>query len=270
MKPDYNNVQTEETAKPKGPSSVSVFFEDIYLVYRFILRFFKEAFLPPYEFKEFVRQCYEVGYRSFPLITLTGFIIGIVFTKQSRPSLAEFGATSWLPSLVSIAIFKALAPLVTALIAAGKVGSSIGAELASMKVTEQIDAMEVSATKPFKFLVCMRVLATTLCIPVLVMYTALVSMLGAYLNVSQNEGTSIKAFFESAFEPLSFLDINTSLVKAIVFGFTIGMVGCYQGYNSDKGTEGVGKAANAAVVMAMFLVFVEEVIIVQISGLFRI
>ncbi|RYE24740.1 MAG: ABC transporter permease [Sphingobacteriaceae bacterium] len=270
MKPDYNNVQTEETAKPKGPSSVSVFFEDIYLVYRFILRFFKEAFLPPYEFKEFVRQCYEVGYRSFPLITLTGFIIGIVFTKQSRPSLAEFGATSWLPSLVSIAIFKALAPLVTALIAAGKVGSSIGAELASMKVTEQIDAMEVSATKPFKFLVCMRVLATTLCIPILVMYTALVSMLGAYLNVSQNEGTSIKAFFQSAFEPLSFLDINTSLVKAIVFGFTIGIVGCYQGYNSDKGTEGVGKAANSAVVMAMFLVFVEEVIIVQVSGLFRI
>ncbi|RYE33110.1 MAG: ABC transporter permease [Sphingobacteriaceae bacterium] len=266
----HTTAVTEETAKPKFSDSVKGFFEDIYLVYRFILRFFKEAFLPPYEFKEFVRQCYEVGYRSFPLITLTGFITGIVFTKQSRPSLAEFGATSWIPSLVSIAIFRALAPLVTALIAAGKVGSSIGAELASMKVTEQIDAMEVSATKPFKYLVCMRILATTLCIPVLVMYTALVAMLGAYLNVVQNEATSFSAFFQSAFEPLSFLDINTTLIKSIVFGFTIGAVGCYQGYNSSKGTEGVGKAANSAVVLGMFFVFLEEVIIVQISGFFRV
>jgi phospholipid/cholesterol/gamma-HCH transport system permease protein len=269
MKPDNSTTLEQETAKPKLLERVSEFFEDIYLVYRFMLRFFKEAFVPPYEFKEFVRQCYEVGYRSFPLITLTGFITGLVFTKQSRPSLAEFGATSWIPSLVSIAIFKALAPLVTALIAAGKVGSSIGAELASMKVTEQIDAMEVSATKPFKFLVCQRVLATTVSIPILVMYTALVAMLGAFLNVTTNEGTSFKAFFQDAFEPLSFLDINTSLVKSIIFGFTIGMVGCYQGFNSDKGTEGVGKAANSAVVMAMFLVFLEEVIIVQISGFFR-
>jgi phospholipid/cholesterol/gamma-HCH transport system permease protein len=269
MKPDYNNVLTEETAKSKVPSRFSVFFEDLYLVYRFIFRFFKEAFVPPYEFKEFIRQCYEVGYRSFPLITLTGFITGLVFTKQSRPSLAEFGATSWIPSLVSIAIFRALAPLVTALIAAGKVGSSIGAELASMNVTEQIDAMEVSATKPFKFLVCQRVLATTVSIPVLTMYTALVAMLGAFLNVTTNEGTSFKAFFQSSFEPLSFLDVNTTLVKAISYGFTIGMVGCYQGFNSSKGTEGVGKAANAAVVLGMFLIFMEEVIIVQISGFFR-
>lgn len=269
MKLDNSTALEPENIKPTLLQRISVFFEDIYNVYRFILRFFKEAFLPPYEFKEFVRQCYEVGYRSFPLITLTGFITGIVFTKQSRPSLAEFGATSWLPSLVSIAIFRALAPLVTALIGAGKVGSSIGAELASMKVTEQIDAMEVSATKPFKFLVCMRVLATTVSIPILVMYTAFVSMLGAYLNVSQNEGTSISAFFQDAFEPVSFLDINTSLIKSIMFGFTIGMVGCYQGYNSSKGTEGVGKAANSAVVLGMFLVFVEEIVIVQISGFFR-
>jgi phospholipid/cholesterol/gamma-HCH transport system permease protein len=95
-----------------------------------------------------IKQCYEVGYNSLPLVSLTGFIIGIVFTNQSRPSLSEFGATSWLPSLMAIAIIRAMAPLVTALIAAGKVGSNIGAELGSMKVTEQIDAMEVSATNP--------------------------------------------------------------------------------------------------------------------------
>src|SRR5690606_35813979 len=142
-------------------------FMTLYDVYRFLLRFFKEVLFPPYEFKELVKQCYDIGYKSLPLITLTGFITGLVFTKQSRPSLAEFGAASWLPSLVSIAIIRALAPLVTALIAAGKVGSQIGAELGSMKVTEQIDAMEVSGTNPFKFLVVTRMIATTFMIPIL-------------------------------------------------------------------------------------------------------
>ncbi len=121
-------------------------FLEIYRVHLFVMKFFKEVLLPPYEGKEVLSQCYQVGYRSLALISLTGFITGVVFTKQSRPSLAEFGATSWLPSLVGIALLRTLAPLLTALISAGKVGSSIGAELGSMRVTEQIDAMEVSAT----------------------------------------------------------------------------------------------------------------------------
>jgi phospholipid/cholesterol/gamma-HCH transport system permease protein len=225
--------------------------------------------VPPFELKEIVRQCFEVGVRSFTLISLTGFIVGVIFTKQSRPFAIEFGAQSWLPSLVSIAIMRALAPLVTALIASGKVGSSIGAELGSMRVTEQIDAMEVSGTKPFKFLVCTRVLATTLTIPILSTYTGFIAILGGYLNVSQNEGTSWTTFIQQVFEPLTFVDFVASLIKSIVFGFTIGIVGCYQGYNSTKGTEGVGKAANGAVVTAMFLVFIEEVIIVQITSWFR-
>lgn len=245
------------------------FFATLYDIHKFIIRFFKEAFVPPFEFKEIVRQCFEVGVRSFTLISLTGLIVGLIFTKQSRPSLAQFGASSWLPSLVSIAIMRALAPLVTALIAAGKVGSSIGAELGSMRVTEQIDAMEVSGTNPFKFLVCTRVLATTLTIPILATYTGLVAMLGGYINVAVNEGTSFKTFIQEFFDPLSFIDFNSSLIKSIVFGFTIGIVGCYQGYNSNKGTEGVGKAANGAVVTAMFLVFIEEIVIVQITSWFR-
>jgi len=245
------------------------FFTGIYNVYRFIIRFFKEVFIPPYEFKEIIRQCYDVGCRSLALISLTGFITGIVFTKQSRPSLAEFGATSWLPSLIGIAIIRALAPLITALIAAGKVGSNIGAELGSMKVTEQIDAMEVSATNPFKFLVVSRVIATTVMMPILVLYTGLVGMLGSYLNIHHNEATSFTAFFKSAFINISFLDISASIFKAIAYGFTIGIAGCYQGYNATKGTEGVGKAANSAVVISMFLVFVEEMIIVQVANHLR-
>jgi len=239
---------------------LSGFFIDIYNVYKFILRFFKEVFFPPYEFKEVIKQCYDVGVRSFTLITVTGFIVGVIFTKQSRPSLLQIGAQSWLPSLVSIAILRALASLVTALIAAGKVGSGIGAELGSMRVTEQIDAMEVSGTKPFKFLVCTRIIATTITIPLLATYTGFIALIGGYLNVAQNEGTSFTTFMQNAFDPINFLDFWSTLAKSVVFGFTIGVVGC---------TEGVGKAANSAVVTAMFLVFIEEVIIVQIFGWLR-
>ena len=245
------------------------FFIDLYSAVQFITKFFKELFKPPYEFREIIKQCYEVGYKSLFLITLTGFITGLVFTKQSRPSLSEFGATSWLPSLVAIAIIRALAPLVTALICAGKVGSNIAAELGSMKVTEQIDAMEVSSTNPFKFLVVSRVLATTLMIPMLMCYTGFVGMMGAYVNVHQNEMTSYITFFQQAFEKISFLDIFASLVKSIVYGFTIGIVGCYKGFHAKNGTEGVGKAANSSVVLSMFLIFIEEILIVQITNSIR-
>jgi phospholipid/cholesterol/gamma-HCH transport system permease protein len=248
---------------------IDTFFIELNNALQFVLRFFKELFKPPYEVKEIIRQCYQVGYKSLFLITLTGFITGLVFTKQSRPSLSEFGAASWLPSLVAIAIIRALAPLVTALICAGKVGSNIGAELGSMKVTEQIDAMEVSAVNPFKFLVVSRVLATTLMVPMLMCYTGAVAMLGAFVNVHQNELTSFISFFQAAFDKISFLDIFSSLIKSIVYGFTIGIVGCYKGFHASNGTEGVGKAANSSVVLSMFLIFVEEILIVQITNSFR-
>ncbi|MBK9730833.1 MAG: ABC transporter permease [Chitinophagaceae bacterium] len=239
-------------------------FLELYNSFKFIFRFFKEVFQPPFEFREIIRQCFEIGYKSLPLITLTGFVTGVVFTNQSRPSLAEFGAASWLPSLIAIAIIRALAPLVTALITAGKVGSNIGAELGSMKVTEQIDAMEVSAVNPFKFLVVSRVAATTLTVPILMIYSAFVGLMGAYLNVHLNELTSFTSFFQSAFQQITFLDIFSSLFKAIVYGFTIGIVGCYKGFNATQGTQGVGRAANTSVVVSMFLIFIEEILIVQV------
>lgn len=244
-------------------------FISIYDAFRFIARFFKEVFKPPFEFNEITRQCYQIGYKSLALITLTAFITGLVFTKQSRPSLAEFGATSWLPSLVTIAIIRALAPLVTALICAGKVGSSIGAELGSMKVTEQIDAMDVSGVNAFKFLVVSRVLATTFMIPMLMMYTAFVSMMGSFLDIHLHEQTSFTTFLQMAFNKISFLDFTSSIIRAIVYGFTIGAVGCYQGYNTTQGTQGVGKSANMSVVISMFLIFIEEMIIVQIVNYIR-
>ncbi len=269
MEPDFKHNKSIQVKKYFISKRIDEFFTDIHNVFKFIVRFFKEVFLPPYEFKEIIKQCYEVGYKSLFLISLTGFITGIVFTKQSRPSLSTFGASSWLPSLISIAIIRALAPLVTALIAAGKVGSNMGAELGSMKVTEQIDAMEVSATNPFKFLVVTRVIAITCMLPILVMYTGFIGMIGSYLNVHHNELTSFRAFFKSAFTTISFLDIFSSVIKSIVFGFTIGIAGCYQGYYAQGGTQGVGRAANKAVVIAMFIIFIEEMIIVQFVNAIR-
>lgn len=260
------NSSTHKYLFSKG---IDQYFTDVNHTYKFVIRFFKEAFHPPFHFREIINQCYEIGIKSLPLIAITGFITGIVFTKQSRPSLSEFGATSWLPSLVSIAIVRALGSLVTALICAGKVGSSIGAELGSMKVTEQIEAMEVSAINPFKYLVVTRVIASTITVPILGLFCCFVALMGSYFNVHSFEATSIVSFFNSGFSTISFLDVFSSVIKSIVFGFTIGMVGCYKGYNAVNGTQGVGKAANQAVVLAMFLVFIEEIIIVQIANWVR-
>ena len=208
------------------------------------------------------------GLQNTSVDQFNGFITGIVFTKQSRPSLSDFGAQSWLPSLVAIAIIRALAPLVTSLIVAGKVGSSIGAELGSMKVSQQIDAMEMTATNPFKFLVVSRVLACSLTLPLLVMYSGAVSMFGAFLNVHHNELTSLKSFMQNAFDKISFLDIISSFLKSVLYGFTVGIISCYKGYNTTNGTVGVGKAANQAVVMSMFIIFLEETVVVQFVNSF--
>ena len=245
------------------------FFMGVNKAYLFALQYFRQAVKPPFHFKEIINQCYEIGIRSLSLITLTGFIIGVVFTKQSRPSLEDFGATSWLPSLIGIAIVKAMGPLVTALICAGKVGSGIGAELGSMKVTEQIDAMEVSAINPFKYLVVTRVTATMISIPILSFYCILVGLLGSYVNIRAAEATSFLTFFNNSFSTIHFLDLFTSVAKSIIFGFTIGIVGSYKGYNATSGTRGVGKAANQAVVLAMFLIFIEEIVVVQVSNWIR-
>ena len=248
---------------------IDQYFSGVHSAWSFVALFFKEAFKRPFHLREVINQSFEVGLKSLPLITLTGFIVGVVFTKQSRPSLEDFGATSWLPSLIGIAIVRALGPLVTALICAGKVGSSIGAELGSMKVTEQIDAMEVSAINPFKYLVVTRVLATTITIPILSLFCSFVGLYGSYINVHSQESSSIISFYQSAFSTISFLDIFTSVAKATVYGFTIGIVGAYKGFNASQGTRGVGKAANQAVVLSMFLIFIEELIIVQLANWIR-
>lgn len=238
-------------------------------MFRFITRFFKEMFYPPFEIKETLRQCFLLGNRSLFLILFTSFLAGVVFTKQSRPSLASFGAESWLPSLVSQAVVRSLGPLITGLICAGKLGSNIGAELASMQVSEQIDAMEVSGTRPYAYLVVSRVLATTLMLPLLVVFADIVALLGSYLMVNGINGTSFTLYFNEVSAVVTYLDIFSSLIKSAFFGFAIGIVGSYAGYHSEKGTTGVGKAANTAVVVSMIFIFVIDLASLQIINLFR-
>jgi phospholipid/cholesterol/gamma-HCH transport system permease protein len=231
-------------------------------------RYFREFLFPPYEFRELLRQCYLIGNKSLMLVGLTGFIMGVVLTLQTRPTLIEFGAESWMPSMVGIAIVREIGPVLTALICAGKIGSGIGAELASMKVTEQIDAMEVSGTNPFKYLVITRVTACILMLPVLVVLSDFVSLIGSSVVEYLKGGVSFQLYFSKVFEYLKFSDLIPSVSKSCFFGLAIGIVGCYKGFTSKKGTEGVGRTANSAVVISSMLVFILDFIAVLITDIF--
>jgi len=243
-------------------------FKDAGNITLFTANFFKEAFKPPFEIKEFIRQCYVIGYKSLPLVGITGFIMGLVLTLQSRPTLAEFGAESWLPGMVALSLIREIAPVITALICAGKISSGIGAELGSMKVTEQIDAMEVSAINPYKYLVVTRIMATTLMVPLLVVFADAVGILGGYVGINIHADVSLFRYFSQAMASIEFLDIVPATVKTFFFGFFIGMIGCYKGFTAANGTESVGKAANSAVVAASLTIFIIDMLAVQITDLF--
>jgi len=177
----------------------------------------------------------------------------------------EFGAEAWLPKMVSVSLIREIAPVITALICAGKIGSGIGAELGSMRVTEQIDAMEVSGTNPFKYLVVTRVLAATLMIPVLAILADAISLYGSYLGANIRGVISWQLFWSQVWNVLAYSDIVPAIVKTYFFGFAIGIVGCYKGFTTAGGTEGVGRSANSAVVVASLLVFVVDLIAVQFT-----
>jgi phospholipid/cholesterol/gamma-HCH transport system permease protein len=235
---------------------------------RFAAKFFREIFKPGLEVAELVRQCYRIGYMSMALVVITAFIMGLVITIQSRPTLVEFGAEAWLPKMVSVSLIREIAPVITALICAGKIGSGIGAELGSMKVTEQIDAMEVSGTNPYKYLVVTRVLATTLMIPLLAILADGISLLGGYIGTNIQGIVSWNLYWNQVFGTLQFKDIVPAVTKTFFFGYAIGIIGCYKGFNSKKGTEGVGQSANSAVVVSSLLVFIIDLLVVQVTDIF--
>ncbi len=234
----------------------------------FAMRFWKEVFKPPFEIKEFIKQCYLLGYKALPLVAITGFIMGLVLTIQSRPTMAKFGAEAWLPGMVALSMIKEVAPIITALICAGKISSGIGAELGSMKVTEQIDAMEVSAINPFKYLVVTRILATTLMIPILVVFADCIGIFGGFMGMNIHTDVTLFRYLHKILESLNFIDIIPATIKTFFFGFFIGMIGCYKGFTASNGTESVGRAANSAVVAASLAIFIIDMIAVQLTDLY--
>jgi phospholipid/cholesterol/gamma-HCH transport system permease protein len=197
----------------KIPDKIRTFFIEIGELSYFAGQFFKELFTRPFEFKELLRQCYSVGNRSLLLVGVTGFILGLVFTLQSRPTLMEFGAESWIPSMVSISIVREIGPVIIALICAGRISSGIGAELGSMRVTEQIDAMEVSGTNPFKYLVVTRILATTLMVPLLILFGDAIALLGSAIVEYLKGDVSFQLYFNNVFNVLEFSDLIPATIK---------------------------------------------------------
>jgi phospholipid/cholesterol/gamma-HCH transport system permease protein len=233
----------------------------------FILQTIKQSFSLPFEFREFLKQAYELGNKSLPLVAITGAIMGLVLTIQSRPILNDFGAEGMLPQMVAVSLIREIGPVITALICAGKIGSGIGAELGSMKVTEQIDAMEVSATNPMKYLVVTRVLAATFMLPILVLFADALGLLGSWIGVNLKTDLNVVLFFSRAFSAVEFIDFMPAFIKSFFFGAVIGFVGCYKGYNAGRGTESVGIAANSAVVLSSLLIIVVDLIVVQITDI---
>jgi phospholipid/cholesterol/gamma-HCH transport system permease protein len=246
-------------------STINNFLSEAGDTSRFIGRFFVQWYKPRYEIAELFKQCFIIGYKSLPLVGLTAFIMGLVLTMQLRPAMTDYGVESQIPVIVGISIIREIGPVITALIFAGKIGSSIGAELGSMKVTEQIDAMEVSGTNPFKYLVVSRVMAATLMLPMLVLLGDAISLYGSYLGVNIRGATSFNLFFTQVFDSLSFSDVLPAYIKSYFFGFAVGIIGCYKGYNSSKGTEGVGSSANSAVVVSSIMIFIIDLLAVQIT-----
>ena len=248
-------------------NEVNDFFSSIADVWLFIVNLIRETFSRGFEFQEFARQCFQIGYKSLPLISITGTIMGLVLTIQSRPVLVDFGAVTMLPGMVAVSIIREMGPVITALICAGKIGSGMGAELGSMKVTEQIDAMEVSSTNPFKFLIVTRVLAATLMLPLLILYADALGIFGSWIGANIKGDVKLVLFFSQAFSHVDFVDFLPAFIKSFFFGGVIGLVGCYKGYNAGRGTESVGIAANSAVVLASLLVIVVDMIVVQITDM---
>ncbi len=230
----------------------------------FCVRLLKAALRPPYEFKELLRQMDEVGAKSLPLVALAGAAIGVVSSLHLRDSMAQFGAKSMLPEFIILSLFKESGPIITALVVSGRVGAGIGAELGSMKVTEQIDAIEASAVNPYNFLVVTRVLACALMLPLLTIVADMCGIITGWIANALTEPMSLNLFLNLGLKEAGFSDLLPSTLKTVVFGFIIGVIGCFQGMRAKGGTAGVGRASTSAVVLASLFVILADVVLVRL------
>jgi len=227
-------------------------------------RLIRAALAPPYEFGELLRQCDAIGSKSLPLVALAGAATGVVLSLQTRYSLIRFGAKAFLPAVIVFSIIKESGPIITGLIVSGRVGAGIGAELGSMKVTEQIDAMEASAVDPFKFLVSTRVIACILMLPLLTVASNFCGICMGWVANTLAEPISLRLFIEDGFKSMNFSDFLPPTLKTAVFGLIIGIVSCFQGMRTTGGTEGVGRSANSSVVLSSLFVILADVVLVRL------
>lgn len=229
----------------------------------FCARLLRAAVTPPYEWREFLRQCDIIGAKSLPLVALAGAATGVVLSLQTRDSLIRFGAKSLLPTVIVYSLIRETGPIITGLVISGRVGAGIGAELGSMKVTEQIDAMEASAVDPYKYLAATRVAACILMVPLLTVAADFFGMLLGWLANTLAEPISLRLFLESGFQTVAFSDFIPPILKTAVFGLIIGLVASFQGMHTRGGTEGVGRTATSSVVLSSLFVIVADVVLVR-------
>jgi len=209
-----------------------------------------------------------VGAQSLPLVALAGSATGAVIALQTGDSLARFGAQTMLPAVIVFSLIKETGPIITALVVGGRVGAGIGAELGSMRVTEQIDAMEVSAISPYRFLAATRVLACILMLPLLTVCADFCGIIAGWAATSLGKSLSLRLFLEQGFRDVTFNDVIPSTAKTAVFGLIIGLVACFQGMRTSGGTEGVGRAATSSVVLASLFVILADVLLVRLTLVF--
>ena len=217
----------------------------------------------PFEGSQILNQISEVGYKSLPLVVPAGFALGTVMTFHTRNTLVAFGAGAMIPAVQALAFFVEIGPLVAGLLLAGRVGSGIGAVLANMRVTEQIDGIESLSIDSFKFLVVPRVVACVVTLPLLTLFMDFAGLMGGFLSESASSGISFDLYIRRAFADLELANFIAPTLKTAVFGFIIGTVSSYFGYTTNQGAAGVGRAATNSVVVSSLLVIVADVVLVK-------
>ncbi len=223
----------------------------------------KAMFTRPFEWSEFWHQVDSAGSKSLPLVALAGAATGVVLSLQSRDSLVRFGAKTMLPTVIVFSIIKEMGPIITGLVASGRIGAGFGAELGSMRVTEQIDAMEASAVNPYKYLAATRILACIVVLPLLTVAADACGILMGWLTNTLAEPISLQLFFNNGLKGVSFSDLLPPTFKTAVYGLIIGTVSCFQGMRTKGGTEGVGRSATSSVVLSSLFIILADVILVR-------
>ena len=251
-----------------GTKTTVAFFEWFGDMGIFCGRLIAPFFVPPYEVREFIRQFDELGAKSLPLAALAGAATGVVLSLSTRDSLVRFGAGSLLPAVIVLSLIKESGPIITALVVSGRAAAGIGAELGAMRVTEQIDAIEVSAVNPYKFLVATRVLACILMLPLLTLVTDICGIFMGWLTNTLAQPISLRLFLSNGFQEVTFGDFLPSTLKTMIFGLIIGLVACFQGMRAQGGTEGVEHAATTSVVLSSLLIIVADVLLVRLILVF--